>query len=50
FGKQWKNTHVTWAQLVKKQDEDTTLQDLDGAWSFIVRRDGITDPSDAVTA
>ncbi|GJY03751.1 hypothetical protein Tco_0369691 [Tanacetum coccineum] len=50
FGKQWKNKHVTWAQLVKKQDEDTTLQDLDRAWIFIVRRDGVTDPSNAATA
>ncbi|GJU42812.1 hypothetical protein Tco_1195769 [Tanacetum coccineum] len=27
----WKEIHVTWAQLEKKRDKDTTLHDLDGA-------------------
>ncbi|GJS78679.1 hypothetical protein Tco_0728560 [Tanacetum coccineum] len=31
FGKHWKEIHVTWAQLKKKRDKDTTLQDFDGA-------------------
>ncbi|GJY97206.1 hypothetical protein Tco_0514116 [Tanacetum coccineum] len=31
FGKNWKEIHVTWAQLEKKQDKDATLQDFDGA-------------------
>ncbi|GJX47150.1 hypothetical protein Tco_0272340 [Tanacetum coccineum] len=31
FGKHWKGIHVTWAQLEKKRDKDTTLQDFDGA-------------------
>ncbi|GJV50409.1 hypothetical protein Tco_1440621 [Tanacetum coccineum] len=31
FEKHWKEIHVTWAQLKKKWDKDTTLQDLDGA-------------------
>ncbi|GKC71994.1 hypothetical protein Tco_1117877, partial [Tanacetum coccineum] len=34
FGKHWKGIHVMWAQLKKKQDEDTTLQDPDGAWNL----------------
>ncbi|GJW65072.1 retrovirus-related pol polyprotein from transposon RE1 [Tanacetum coccineum] len=34
FGKHWKEIHVTWAQLEKKRDEDTTLQDFDGAWNL----------------
>ncbi|GJS26078.1 hypothetical protein Tco_0486698 [Tanacetum coccineum] len=28
FEKHWKEIHMTWAQLAKKQDEDTTLQDV----------------------
>nr|GEU28979.1 zinc finger, CCHC-type [Tanacetum cinerariifolium] len=31
FGKHWKEIHVTWAQMEKKRDKDTTLQDFDGA-------------------
>ncbi|GJY90154.1 hypothetical protein Tco_0505350 [Tanacetum coccineum] len=31
FEKHWKEIHVTWAQLEKKRDKDTTLHDLDGA-------------------
>ncbi|GJT04461.1 putative reverse transcriptase domain-containing protein [Tanacetum coccineum] len=34
FGKHWKKIHVTWAQLKKKQYEDTTFQDFDGAWIY----------------
>nr|GEU58732.1 MAK10-like protein [Tanacetum cinerariifolium] len=31
FENLWKEIHVTWAQLDKKRDEDTTLQDFDRA-------------------
>ncbi|GJX46351.1 hypothetical protein Tco_0271541 [Tanacetum coccineum] len=34
FGKHWKEIHVTWAQMEKKQDKDATLQDFDGAWIY----------------
>ncbi|GJT24058.1 subtilisin-like protease SBT4.3 [Tanacetum coccineum] len=50
FRKHWKEVHVTWAQLEKKQDKDATLQDFDGALGFTVRGDGVAIPSDAVKA
>ncbi|GKD45070.1 hypothetical protein Tco_1269715, partial [Tanacetum coccineum] len=50
FGKHWKGIHVTWDQLEKKRDEDTTLQDFDGALGFTACGDGVTIPSDAVKA
>ncbi|GKA22077.1 hypothetical protein Tco_0708039, partial [Tanacetum coccineum] len=34
FGKYLKEIHITLAQLKKKWDEDTTLQDFDGAWNL----------------
>ncbi|GJX93511.1 hypothetical protein Tco_0348097 [Tanacetum coccineum] len=46
----WKEIHVTWAQLAKKRDEDTTLQDFDGAMELTVHGDGVANPFDIVSA
>ncbi|GKA58686.1 hypothetical protein Tco_0757999 [Tanacetum coccineum] len=50
FEKHWKEIHVTWAQLAKKRDEDTTLQDFDGAMELIVYGYGVANPFDVVSA
>nr|GEZ71689.1 ribonuclease H-like domain-containing protein [Tanacetum cinerariifolium] len=38
FGKHWKEKHVIWAQLGKKQDKNATLKFFDHAMVYSARR------------